>query len=62
MPGARRAKRGTTPKPNAHKKKETSRAGNPVSKYSDTHKLEGRRSPPGKLEVDGPARVVDYGA
>lgn len=46
-----------TPKPNAHKRKDPSRAGNPVSKYEDKHGME-RHKVQGKLEVDGAAKVV----
>ena len=34
-----------TPKPNAHKKKDPSRSGNPVSKYGDKHGMERHKMP-----------------
>jgi hypothetical protein len=46
-----------TPTPNAHKRKDSSRAGNAVSKYEDKHGME-RHKVQGKLEVDGAAKVV----
>ena len=44
--------------PNAHKRKEASRTVNSVSKHTDTKPTDRPKRGPGKLEVEGAAKVI----